>query len=76
MPNRRSPSHHPPNSRPLKHPVRPVEYMRPSIDVFAEELEHPWHGEGEERQIGDCGSVLYGNVLLTGKTSLEDVPLL
>jgi hypothetical protein len=49
--------------------------MRPSIDVFAEELEHPRHGEGEERQIGDCRSVMQGDVLLAGKTLVEDVPL-
>jgi hypothetical protein len=50
--------------------------VRPSVDVFAEELEHPRHGKGEEGKIGDCRSVMYGNVLLAGKTPLEDVPLL
>jgi hypothetical protein len=50
--------------------------VRPGVDVFAEELEHPWHGEGEERKIGDCWSVMYGNVLLTRKAAFEDVPLL
>jgi hypothetical protein len=49
--------------------------MRPSIDVLAEDLEHPRHRKGEERQIGDCRSVMYGNVLMPRKTSLENIPL-
>ena len=66
------------DSWPSQHPVGPRLDMRPVLDVYAKEPEHPGHRKRKIREVSQRRPVLERNVFLSrlAKALFENVPLL
>jgi hypothetical protein len=60
-----------------KHSLTPFFYVRPILDIHAQELKHPRHGEWEVREVSQGRPILEGDKIMTRlrQALLHDIPV-